>query len=109
MLPFSELRFPSQHTEERRQPPRAVAKLSGNCPAQAGVESMMAASVRGARVCAGPGAAGDMSLFVSGPGSASRAVGPQANHVTRILMALLQGKGNSALVFYQHLIKAFLK
>lgn len=107
MLPFSKLRFPGQHTEERRQPPRAVARLSGNCPAQAGVESMMAASIGCTGMCWGWGCRGHVS--VSGPGSASRAVGPQANHVTRNLMALLQGKGNSALVFYQHLVKAFLK
>ena len=40
-LPASELGFPDLHTEDRGQPPRAVVQLSGNCPAQAGVELMI--------------------------------------------------------------------
>lgn len=55
-------------------------------------------------VCAGQGAEGDRSRFDSGPGSA---VGPRANHVTRILMALLQEEADSARVFDQHWRKPF--
>lgn len=74
-LPFSEFRFPGLQTKEWRWPLRAIVRLRGKHPAQAGVEKRMAASTMAEQVYAGLGAVGDRSLFFSGPGSASRSCG----------------------------------
>ena len=92
VLPLSELRFLGLQMEEWHWPLRAIVSCSGKCPAQAGVEKMMAVSISGEQVYVGLGLqATDFCSFLT-PALPLGAVEPQANHTVRILIPSAGGQ-----------------